>query len=155
MPEVPAPRAVLTAWTPRISEQIAQLYRDLHHHPELSMQEHHTAAAVVAALEPLGLDVTAGVGGTGVVAVLRNGDGPVVMLRADMDALPVAEATGLPYASTAVSVDAAGSTVAVAHACGHDMHTASLVGALFVLAAGRRPDIDYIKVCPGLPIAPD
>ena len=136
MPEVPAPRAVLTAWTPRISEQIAQLYRDLHRHPELSMQEHHTAAAVVAALEPLGLDVTAGVGGTGVVAVLRNGDGPVVMLRADMDALPVAEATGLPYASTAVSVDAAGSTVAVAHACGHDMHTASLVDALFVRGRG-------------------
>ena len=136
--ELAAVRHVLTAWTPRISEQIAQLYRDLHRHPELSMQEHHTAAAVVAALEPLGLDVTAGVGGTGVVAVLRNGDGPVVMLRADMDALPVAEATGLPYASTAVSVDAAGSTVAVAHACGHDMHTASLVGALFVLAGGRN-----------------
>ncbi len=136
--ELAAVRHVLTAWPPRISEQIAQLYRDLHRHPELSMQEHHTAAAVVAALEPLGLDVTAGVGGTGVVAVLRNGDGPVVMLRADMDALPVAEATGLPYASTAVSVDAAGSTVAVAHACGHDMHTASLVGALFVLADGRN-----------------
>ena len=65
-------------------------------------------------------------------------DGPVVMLRADMDALPVAEATGPPYASTAVSVDAAGSTVAVAHACGHDMYTASLVGALFVLADGRN-----------------
>jgi hippurate hydrolase len=138
MPEVPALRAVLTAWTPRISEQIAQLYRDLHRHPELSMQEHHTAAAVVAALEPLGLDVTTGVGGTGVVAVLRNGDGPVVMLRADMDGLPVAEDTGLPYASTALSVDAAGSTVAVAHACGHDMHTACLVGALSVLADGRN-----------------
>ena len=92
--ELAAVRHVLTAWTPRISEQIAQLYRELHRHPELSMQEHRTAAAVVAALEPLGLDVTAGVGGTGVVAVLRNGDGPVVMLRADMDALPVAEATG-------------------------------------------------------------
>lgn len=129
---------VLTAWTPQISEQIAQLYRELHRHPELSMQEYQTAAAVVATLKPLGLDVTAGVGGTGVVAVLRNGDGPVVMLRADMDALPVAEATGLPYASTAESVDAAGNTVAVAHACGHDMHTASLVGALFVLAGGRQ-----------------
>src|SRR5258705_7219063 len=98
MPEVPAPRAVLTAWTPRISEQISQLYRDLHRHPELSMQEHHTAAAVVAALEPLGLDVTAGVGGTGVAAGVRNVDRTVVMLRADIDALPVAEATRLPDA---------------------------------------------------------
>ena len=72
MPEVPAPRAVLGAWTPPISEQIAQLYRDLHRHPELSMQEHRTAAAVVAALEPLGLDLTAGVGGTGAPHAWRN-----------------------------------------------------------------------------------
>src|SRR3954464_13787103 len=92
------------------------------------MQEHHTAAAVVAALEPLGLDVTAGVGGTGVVAVLRNGDGPVVMVRADMDALPVTEATGLPYASTARAADSGGVEVPVAHACGHDMHVPCLLG---------------------------
>jgi amidohydrolase len=137
MSEIPSAQAVLTAWTPGISEQIAQLYRDLHQHPELSMQEHRTAAAVVSALEPLDLEVTAGVGGTGVVAVVRNGDGPVLMLRADMDALPLAEDTGLPYASTAVSVDAAGGTVGVAHACGHDMHTACLVGALSALAAAR------------------
>src|ERR1700680_3502342 len=117
---------------------LESLYTDIHAHPELSMQETRTAGIAAQRLRDAGYDVTAGVGKTGVVGLLRNGDGPVVMLRADMDALPVAEATGLPYASTAVSVDAAGSTVAVAHACGHDMHTASLVGALFVLADGRN-----------------
>jgi hippurate hydrolase len=73
--------------------------------------------------------VTAGVGHTGVVGLLRNGDGPMVMLRADMDALPVKEATGLPYASTATATDSEGKTVPVMHACGHDMHVAWLVGA--------------------------
>jgi hippurate hydrolase len=129
---------LLASWTSATADRVAELYRDLHRHPELSLQEHRTAAAVVEALEPVALDVTTGVGGTGVVAVLRNGDGPVVMLRADMDALPVAEATGLPYTSTVEAVDAEGHTVPVPHACGHDMHTASLVGALHVLGQARE-----------------
>src|SRR5882757_1341082 len=81
--------------------RLADFYRDLHEHPELSLQEHRTARRVADALRPLGYEVTEQVGGTGVVGMLRNGDGPVVMVRADIDALPVAELTGLPYASTA------------------------------------------------------
>lgn len=129
--------AIFDSWTAAIATRMADLYRDLHAHPELSLQEHRTAAAVAAALDPMELEVSTGVGGTGIVAVVRNGAGPVVMLRADMDALPVAEATGLPYASTVEAIDAAGHTIPVAHACGHDMHTASLVGALHVLSEGR------------------
>ncbi|MHA3019900.1 amidohydrolase [Mycobacterium sp. BMJ-28] len=117
---------------------LADLYRELHSDPELSNQEHATAARVVAALEGTDTEVTPGVGGTGVVAVLRNGDGPVVMLRADMDALPVLENTGLPYASTKTVTDASGHQVPVAHACGHDMHTACLVGAVRALDDSRR-----------------
>jgi metal-dependent amidase/aminoacylase/carboxypeptidase family protein len=79
---------------------LAYFYRDLHQHPELSLQEHRTAQLVADALRPLGFEVTEQVGGTGVVGLLRNGDGPVVMLRADFDALPVEEQTDLPYAST-------------------------------------------------------
>ena len=116
---------------------LAELYRELHSDPELSGQEHATAARVITALEGTEAEVTPGVGGTGVVAVLRNGDGPVVMLRADMDALPVRENTGLPYASTKSVTDANGGQVPVAHACGHDMHTAALVGAVQTLAASR------------------
>lgn len=116
---------------------LADLYRALHSDPELSGQEHATAARVIAALEGTEAEVTPGVGGTGVVVVLRNGDGPVVMLRADMDALPVRENTGLPYASTKSVPDANGRQVSVAHACGHDMHTAALVGAVQTLAATR------------------
>ncbi len=116
---------------------LADLYRALHSDPELSGQEHATAARVVTALEGTGAEVTPGVGGTGVVAVLRNGDGPVVMLRADMDALPVRENTGLPYASKKSVTDVNGGQVPVAHACGHDMHTAALVGAVQTLAASR------------------
>jgi hippurate hydrolase len=84
-----------------LSAELADFYRDLHQHPELSLQEHRTARLVADALWPLGFEVTEQVGGTGVVGLLRNGDGPVVMLRADFDALPVEEKTGLPYASTA------------------------------------------------------
>ncbi|MBI3227033.1 MAG: amidohydrolase [Mycolicibacterium cosmeticum] len=116
---------------------LADLYRALHSDPELSGQEHATAARVIAALEGTEAEVTPGVGGTGVVVVLRNGDGPVVMLRADMDALPVRENTGLPYASIKSVPDANGRQVSVAHACGHDMHTAALVGAVQTLAATR------------------
>ena len=114
------------------------LYRDLHAHPELSHQETRTAATVAARLRQDGCEVHEQVGGTGVVGVLANGDGPTVLLRADMDALPVREATGLPYASTAVATDADGAEVPVMHACGHDVHVACLVGAVSLLAGARH-----------------
>ncbi|MBV8992383.1 MAG: amidohydrolase [Pseudonocardiales bacterium] len=109
-------------------------YRDLHQHPELSHQERRTAAKVSERLGQAGYRVHQGVGGTGVVGVLGNGDGPTVLLRADMDALPVRESTGLPYASTVTVADAGGTEVSVAHACGHDVHVSCLLGAAQLLA---------------------
>ena len=117
-----------------LSARLAGFYRDLHQHPELSLQEHRTAQRVAEALRPLGFEVTEQVGGTGVVGLLRNGDGPVVMLRADFDALPVEEQTGLPYASTVRAVGADGGEVPVMHACGHDMHATCLLGAAALLS---------------------
>ncbi|ORA64542.1 M20 family metallopeptidase [Mycobacteroides franklinii] len=114
-------------------EDLADFYRDLHEHPELSFQEHRTAQKIEEVIAPLGVEVTPGVGGTGVVAVLRNGSGPVVWLRADFDALPVQEQTGLPYASTARATNSDGKDVPVMHACGHDMHVTALVGTLRLL----------------------
>lgn len=114
-----------------------ELYRDVHAHPELSHQEHRTAALVAGRLRADGYQVHEGVGGTGVVGVLANGDGPVVLLRADMDALPVREATGLPYASEQTATDADGRGVPVMHACAHDAHVACLAGAAALLAEGR------------------
>lgn len=111
------------------------LYIDLHRHPELSFQETRTAGVVARELAALGIAYEEGVGRTGVVATIRAGDGPTVWLRADMDALPVAEQTRLPYASTARGVDPAGNTVPVMHACGHDMHVTALLGALERLQA--------------------
>ena len=116
---------------------LEELYRDVHAHPELSMQEHRTAGMAAERLRAAGYAVTTGVGGTGVVGLSANGDGPTVMLRADMDALPIKEATGLPYASTATATDAAGNEVPVMHACGHDMHVAWLAGAAALLAGAR------------------
>ena len=113
------------------------LYKDVHSHPELSMQETRTASLTADRLRATGYDVTTGVGKTGVVGLLRNGDGPTVMLRADMDALPILEATGLPYASKATTTDREGKTVPVGHMCGHDMHVAWLVGATKLLVAAR------------------
>lgn len=112
-------------------------YEDLHTHPELSFQEFRTAGIVAADLREQGWEVTEGVGGTGVVGVLANGPGPVVLLRADMDGLPVREETSLPYASTATGIDPEGNTVPVMHACGHDMHITCLLGATAQLAALR------------------
>jgi metal-dependent amidase/aminoacylase/carboxypeptidase family protein len=112
-----------------ITGPLEDLYRDLPSHPELSNQEHRTAARAAEQLDKAGSEVTSGVVGTGVVGVLRNGDGPTVMRRADMDALPVEEATGLPYASTATAAYADGHQVPVMHACGHDMHVTWLAGA--------------------------
>ncbi|MCS0605881.1 amidohydrolase [Streptomyces sp. LP11] len=108
---------------------LEDLYRDLHRHPELSLREHRTAGKLAERLAAAGFETTGGVGGTGVVGRLRNGDGPTVLLRADMDALPVPEATGLPYASE---------TAGVMHACGHDLHVTWLAGAAAALAAGRE-----------------
>jgi len=116
---------------------LVQCYVDLHRHPELSTQERRTAGIVAERLTRSGYEVTPGVGGTGVVGVLRNGDGPTVALRADMDALPVREQTGLPYASEVVAKDPEGRDVPVMHACGHDAHTTCLVGAADLLARGR------------------
>ncbi len=114
------------------------LYIDLHRHPELSFQETRTAGIAATHLRDLGLEVTEGVGITGVVGELRNGEGPTVWLRADMDALPVVEQTGLAYASTATGVDPDGNTVGVMHACGHDMHVTAMVGAVERLVAERE-----------------
>ncbi|MGN6591304.1 MAG: amidohydrolase [Terriglobales bacterium] len=122
----------------RLLPELEAVYKDIHAHPELSMQEVRTAALAAGRLRDAGFDVTTGVGHTGVVGLLRNGAGPTVMLRADMDALPVREATGLPYASQVTSADAEGHTVPVMHACGHDMHVTWLLGAAVLFAAARN-----------------
>src|SRR5579859_5713147 len=116
-------------------EELAALYRDLHAHPELGFAEHRTAGIVAERLRALGYQVTTGVGETGVVGVLSRGVGPVVLLRADMDGLPVLEQTGLPYASTVRTTNSDGADVPVMHACGHDMHVTCLLGAAAELAA--------------------
>ena len=116
---------------------LESVYKDIHSHPELSMQENRTAGIAADRLRAVGYDVTTGVGKTGVVGVLRNGEGPTVMLRADMDALPVREATGLPYASN-VTVDQNGKSVPVMHACGHDMHVTWLIGVATLMAKNRN-----------------
>ncbi|MFF2652145.1 amidohydrolase [Streptomyces sp. NPDC058045] len=117
--------------------ELLELYRDLHRHPEPGMREHRTAGKAAEALRAAGLDVVAGIGGTGVVGVLANGDGPVVMARADMDALPVRERTGLPYASTVTVTGDDGVGQPMMHACGHDMHVACLVGCARLLSGAR------------------
>lgn len=117
--------------------ELMTLYRDLHQHPELSMQETRSAGLLAAEARRLGFDVTTGVGGTGVVAVLRNGPGPVLLLRADMDALPVEEQTGLPFASRARGTSLTGVESGVMHACGHDTHMTSWVGTARRLVAMR------------------
>jgi amidohydrolase len=115
----------------------ADVYRDIHAHPELGFAETRTAGVAGSHLVSMGFEVTTGVGGTGVVGLVRNGPGPTVLVRADMDALPVLEATGLPYASTQVGTDAAGNQTPLMHACGHDLHVACLLGACERLAGSR------------------
>ena len=119
------------------SADLADLYRDLHRHPELSFAETRTSGIVAARLRAAGFETTEGVGRTGVVGVLRNGPGPTVLLRADMDALPMEERTGLPYASRQRGIDRDGNDVPVAHSCGHDVHATCLVGAARALAQDR------------------
>ena len=127
----------LRAWTTTNLDSLVALYQDLHRSPELSFQEEQTAARLAKELENAGATVTQNVGGQGVVGVLENGAGPVLMLRTDLDGLPVAERTGLPYASQVRVRDERGATVGVMHACGHDLHMANLVGVARYLAAHR------------------
>lgn len=120
------------AWT-----ELQPVYEDLHAHPELSFQETKTAAKLAERLRALGFEVTEQVGKTGIVGVLKNGAGPTVMLRTELDALPVEEKTGLPYASREQATDASGRTVPVMHACGHDVHMTSWLGAAMALARDK------------------
>ena len=112
-------------------------YTDLHQHPELSSHETQTAAKLAGHLRDLGYTVTEHVGGTGVVAIMKNGAGPTVMFRTELDALPVEEKTGLPYASKVRAKDDAGHDVGVMHACGHDIHMASMLGAAAIMARSK------------------
>ncbi|MFJ9664838.1 amidohydrolase [Streptomyces sp. NPDC101219] len=131
------PTRIVEAGLRAVRPGVEELYRDLHRHPELGFREHRTAGRVAETLRSAGYAVTEGVGGTGVIGVLANGAGPVVMARADMDALPVRERTGLPYASTATATDRDGVEQPVMHACGHDVHTACLTGCAQLLALHR------------------
>ena len=117
--------------------ELENLYIDLHQTPELSFQEVKTSAKLADRLRVLGYEVTTGLGKTGVAAVMRNGKGPTVLVRADMDALPVEEKTGLPYASKATATNENGETVPLMHACGHDVHMTSLIGAAMLLSKAK------------------
>lgn len=131
--------------TPRVMDEVnavypkvEPLYLDIHRHPELSFHEQQTAMKLAAGLRELGYEVSTGVGRTGVVGVLKNGSGPTVMLRTEMDALPVEEKTGLPYASTVRTKDDNGADVGVAHACGHDAHMAAWMATARIMASARN-----------------
>ncbi len=118
--------------------EVQSLYIDLHEHPELSLHEVNTAAKLAAQLRQLGYQVTEKVGGTGIVGILRNGPGPTVMLRTELDALPVDEQTGLVYASKVTTKDDAGHDVHVMHACGHDVHMAAWIGTADIMAKTKN-----------------
>ena len=131
-------------WTsPTLSEvdaiypDVEALYIDLHQNPELGFQKTRTTATLTEQVMALGFDVTTGVGGTGIVAVMRNGEGPTVMLRTEFDALPVEERTGLPFASTVVVQNASGQSTPVMHACGHDIHMSAWAGTARLIAEHR------------------
>ena len=134
----PSPPPQLAAIDKKIdaeADDLLKLYKHLHTHPELSLQEKESAARMAAELEKLGFEVTTKIGGHGVVGVFKNGTGPTVWVRADMDALPVTEQTGLPYASTVKAKDRSGNEVGVMHACGHDVHMTCFVGTARTLVA--------------------
>jgi hippurate hydrolase len=132
-----------SGWTPApadvasIYPELDALYIDLHRNPELGFQENQTAATLAARVRALGFEVTTGVGRTGVVALMKNGAGPTVMLRTELDALPVEEKTGLPFASHVVATNASGQQTPVMHACGHDLHMAAWTGTARLMAAHR------------------
>ncbi|MEO7411413.1 MAG: M20/M25/M40 family metallo-hydrolase, partial [Sphingomicrobium sp.] len=113
------------------------MYRDFHANPELSMQEVRTPAKLAAEMKKLGFTVTEKVGKTGVVAVLKNGAGPTLMIRADMDGLPIVEQTGLPYASKVRAMARSGVETGVMHGCGHDTHITSWIGTARLLSARK------------------
>jgi len=117
--------------------QAETLYLNLHRHPELSSNEQQTAATLATELRALGYEVTTGVGRTGVVGVLKNGAGPVVLLRTELDALPIEEKTGLPYASTVRTKDASGADILLMHACGHDVHMSAWAATARIMAKSR------------------
>jgi amidohydrolase len=125
------------ATVPALDPDLVAFYVDLHRNPELSLHEEKTAAKLAERLRRLGFEVTTGVGGTGVVGVLRNGAGPTVMLRTELDALPVEEKTGLPYASAVKARNDAGLEVPVMHACGHDVHMTVWVGTAARMVQAR------------------
>lgn len=129
----PSSKEVATVYT-----DAHALYLDIHEHPELSGHETQTAAKLAAALRSAGYDVTEHVGNTGIVALLKNGSGPTIMLRTELDALPVEEKTGLPYASKVHAKDDAGRDVSVMHACGHDVHMAALLGTAEIMARSKN-----------------
>ena len=120
------------------SEDILSLYKYLHANPELSWQEDKTANLLSGMLEGYGFDVSRGIGKKGVVAIYENGEGPTLMIRADMDALPVEEKTNLPYASKIKSINRFGVEVPVMHACGHDIHMAVLIGSANELVLRKK-----------------
>lgn len=124
-------------WAKENAEKLTQLYYELHQAPELSLHETKTAEKMAAELRNLGIETTADFGGTGVVGVLKNGPGKTLMLRADMDALPVPEQTALPYASKVKVKDDLGNDVSVMHACGHDIHMSNLIGVARYLVANK------------------
>jgi amidohydrolase len=140
-----APQTGPAAWTTPSADQVnaiypevEALYLDLHRTPELAMHEQQTAAKLAERMKALGYEVTTDVGGTGIVAVLKNGKGPTVLLRTDMDALPIEEATGLPYASHVVVKSDSGTSIPVMHACGHDIHMSSWIGTAKLMATNRE-----------------
>jgi amidohydrolase len=130
-------RSLSLAPSDALTSELENIYKDIHANPELSMQENRTAKIAADWLKKYGYEVTTGVGGTGVIGLMRNGEGPTVLLRADMDALPVVESTGLAYASRATGVDRFGQATGIAHVCGHDMHIVWLLGATRVLSENR------------------
>jgi amidohydrolase len=130
-------RSLSLAPSDALISELENIYKDIHANPELSMQENRTAKIAADWLKKYGYEVTTGVGGTGVIGLMRNGEGPTVLLRADMDALPVVESTGLAYASRATGVDRFGQATGIAHVCGHDMHIVWLLGATRVLSENR------------------
>lgn len=117
---------------------VESLYMDLHKSPELAFHEQQTAAKLAERMKALGYEVTTGIGGTGIVAILKNGAGPTVMMRTELDALPVQEKTGLPFASTVTTKSATGDTVPVMHACGHDLHMSAWYGTAELMAKNKQ-----------------
>jgi amidohydrolase len=124
-------------WSKQRATELLGLYRDFHANPELSFREERTSAKLAEELRKVGVEVTTGVGRQGVVGLLKNGDGPVIMLRTDLDALPVVEMTGLPFASAVKTKDPKGNDVGVMHACGHDIHITCQIGVAQYLASHK------------------